>query len=354
MANAATDAEAPADSSEHDLPGRAGLEGFLHRSLPHLSGSMRIERAAGGQSNPTFILTFDNGRVVLRKRPAGHLLPSAHAIDREFRIQSALASTGVPVPRMLLEHSSPDLIGTSFYVMEHLDGRVFHDNALPTMPPLDRRPAYRQVATTLARIHALDWNRLGLADFGRHDAYFQRQIRRWTRQWEISRTRSLDDIDALIEWLPRNLPADEITTIVHGDYRVGNLMFHPDKPEIAAVFDWELSTLGHPLADLSHSCIAWYSTPAQYCGVDGLDLDALALPSAGEYAEDYYRHASHGLRMTKFHLAFALFRFAVIFEGIASRAIGGNAAAGDARLVGALSEAFARRAIDVVDGRVPL
>lgn len=331
------------------------LDACLKDALPDLDGDMALERIAGGQSNPTYVVTYattyDTRRLVLRKKPAGAILPSAHAIDREYRVLAALAPTDVPVPRPLFYHEDSDVVGTPFYVMEHLDGRVIHDSALPYVTPSARRALYRSMAETLARLHGVDWTAAGLGEFGRHGGYFARQIARWTRQWELSRIREAPDIDRLIAWLPKNIPEDEMTTVVHGDFRFGNLMLHATEPRVVGVLDWELSTLGHPLADLAHCCICWHVRPDEYGGLLGLDLDALGLPSEDAYVAAYYRQCGHGARMQPFHLAFALFRFAVIFEGIAARARAGNAAADNAAQVGRLSASFARRAVEIVDGR---
>jgi aminoglycoside phosphotransferase (APT) family kinase protein len=328
-------------------PGR--LDAFLREALG-LRGEMAIERIAGGQSNPTFFVSYPERRLVLRKQPAGPVLPSAHAVDREYRVLSALADTGVPVPRAVLFHAERDVIGTPFYVMERLDGRVFHDAALSAAAPAERRRMHFDFAETLARLHDVDWQAVGLEGFGRPGNYFARQIARWIKQWELARFRDIPDIARLAAWLPGHIPPDDETTVVHGDYRIGNIMFHPAEPRVVAVLDWELSTLGHPLADVAFSCLAWHSTPAEYGGLLGLDLTSLGIPGEAEYLEHYYRHrrTGSGLRVQPFHLAFAMFRFAVIFEGIAARARAGTAAAENAAVVGDLSLAFARHGVQLI------
>ncbi|WP_210483404.1 phosphotransferase family protein [Microvirga antarctica] len=325
------------------------VDAYLRAHLSGLSGPMRLQPIAGGQSNPTYFVTYDRHRFVLRKKPGGVLLPSAHAIDREYRVMSALAQTVVPVPRMVLYCEDEQVIGTPFYLMDRLDGEVAHDAALPTVSPERRQPLYQALARTLAALHNVEPSAVGLGDYGRGGNYFSRQIARWTRQWELSRTREDANVQALIDWLPAHVPADDITAIAHGDYRVGNVMFHPVEPRVVGVLDWELSTLGHPLADLAHSCIAWHSEPSEYGGLRGLDLARLGLPPQAEYEEAYYDAVDHGLRMTAFHMAFALFRFSVIFEGIAARAKGGNAADANAGKTGLLSASFARRAVEALE-----
>jgi aminoglycoside phosphotransferase (APT) family kinase protein len=324
------------------------LDSFLRRTLPGLAGDMSLERISGGQSNPTFFVSYANRRMVLRKQPAGPILPSAHAVDREHRIMAALAATDVPVPRMLAYHAEPDVVGTPFYVMERLEGRVFSDCSLPGVAKDDRPAMYFAMADTLARLHRVDWKGKGLADYGRKGNYFARQISRWTKQWALSKTHANDDIDRLVSWLPANLPTDDVTTISHGDFRIGNLMFHPSEPRVVGVLDWELSTLGHPLADLAYSALAWRLQPDEYMGMRGLDLRALDIPSEREYLERYYAAAPDFGRLTEFHFAFSLFRLAVIFEGIAARAQAGQGASQDAAQVGRLSVVFARRAVEAI------
>jgi len=324
------------------------LDTSLRRVLPGLEGAPSVEAIAGGQSNPTFFVTYDNRRLVLRKQPAGELLPSAHAIDREHRIISALAGSGVPVPPALLYCDDRAVVGTPFYVMERVDGRVFHDCTLRGMTPEDRGAMYDAMARTLAALHNVDFAAVGLSDYGRPGNYFARQVSRWSRQWAEIRTREDANVERLIAWLPQNIPADETTAIVHGDFRIGNLMFHPTEPRVVALLDWELSTLGHPLADLAHSAMAWVSAPEEYGGIRGLDLAALGIPPLEDYVAAYDGAARHGVRMAPFHMAFALFRWSMIFEGIAARAKAGTAADGNAGETGGLAAAFAARAVALI------
>jgi aminoglycoside phosphotransferase (APT) family kinase protein len=337
------------DASDHPPDFDADvLDVFLRKALAGLEGPMRLERVAGGQSNPTFFVTYDSRRLVLRKQPPGDLLPSAHAIDREFRVISALADTDLPVPPALLFCEDRAVVGTPFYLMERVEGRVFHDCILPGVAPAERRAMYRSMAKTLAALHNVDFAAVGLGDFGRPGNYFARQISRWTRQWQLSRTRDDAAIDRLIAWLPEHVPADDTTSLVHGDYRIGNLMFSQTEPCVVALLDWELSTLGHPLADLAHTAVAWLSRPEEYGGLAGIDLAALGIPGLSEYETDYAAEARHGRRLTPFHMAFALFRWSVIFEGIAARAKAGTAADENAAQTGRLAAAFASRAATLI------
>ena len=327
----------------------ARLRDFLRRAIPGLDGEMRLARIGGGQSNPTFFVDFDNRALVLRKQPPGDLLPSAHAVDREFRILRALSGTDVPVPNAVLYCDDRSVVGTPFYVMDKLDGRVMSTYALPQIAPAERRAYYFAMAETLAKLHRVDLAATGLTDYGKPGNFFQRQITRWIRQWDASRTREDANIDRLIAWLPANIPPSDQTTIAHGDYRFGNLMFHPTEPRVVAVLDWELSTLGHPLADVAYSCMAWHTGADEFEGMRGIDLAAEGIPTQAEYIAHYQRSGGCAEPMTNFHLAFSLFRFAVILEGIAARAKSGSAAADDAVQVGAQAAGFARRAVALID-----
>lgn len=328
----------------------ARLEHWLRARLPGLAGPMRLERIRGGQSNPTFFVSFDNRELVLRKQPARDILPGAHAVDREARILQALAATAVPVPTVLFYEPGREVVGTPFYVMERLRGRVFAHYDLAGVTAPERRAMYRSMAETLARLHAVDPAALGLADYGKPGNYFQRQIARWGRQWRDAHVGENAALERLLEWLPAHVPPGDTTTIAHGDYRAGNLMFHPTEPRVIAVLDWELSTLGHPLADLAYHCIAWRTNADEYGGIRDLDRAALGIPAEAGHLADYYRVAPGTEPIADFHFVFALFRIAVIFEGIAVRARQGIAVADNAAEVGRLGAVYAQRALDIIDG----
>lgn len=319
------------------------LRSYLEAAIA-LRGPLQLQAIAGGQSNPTYFVTGPERSVVLRKQPDGPLLPSAHAIDREYRVQRALAEAGFTVPRMLHFCTDPGIIGTPFYVMERLDGRVLHDCRLLEVASDQRRAMYRSAAETLARLHAIDWQGIGLGDFGRPEGYFERQVARWSKQWQLSRTRDIPEIDFLQQWFPQHMPAAGLSTIVHGDYRIGNLMFHREEPKVIAVLDWELATLGDPAADIAHFGMIWYSAPEEYGGLLGEDLDELCLPDFQEFLAIYEEAAQRSIGFVPFHMVFALFRFAVIFEGVAARAKAGNAAGQNAADVAHLAINFAKRA----------
>lgn len=325
----------------------ARLQSYLREKVPGLQGDIRLERIGGGQSNPTFFVSFDNRRMVLRKRPAGgNLLPSAHAVDREYRILNALRDTDVPVPTTVLYCDDESVIGTAFYLMDRLDGRIVANYSLPGIPVAEKRAMYLSMAETMARLHNVDWAAVGLADYGKPGNYYARQIARWSKQWEMSKAVENADIDFLIRWLPENIPPGDETTISHGDFRFGNIMFHPTEPRVIAVLDWELSTLGHPLADVAYNCMAWHTAPDEFNGMRGLDLQALGVPTQEEYLAHYRKIRGSNESITGFHLAFAMFRLAVILEGIASRARAGSAAGEDAVEVGKQAGAIARRAVE--------
>jgi len=327
------------------------LQAYLRREIPGLEGQMRLERVGGGQSNPTFYVSFDNRALVLRKRPVGaNLLPFAHAVDREYRILNALAGSDVPVPKTVLFCASEDLIGTPFYLMERLDGRILTHFSLPEVRREERRAMYFSMAETLARLHGVDWAARGLADYGKPDKnYYARQLVRLKKQWDMTKLEDNPDIDRLMDWLPRHLPPPEETTVIHGDFRFGNLMFHATEPRVIAILDWELSTLGPPLNDIAFSCMHWHTGPDEFGGILGLDLEALGIPTREEYLDHYRLAGGSDRRLTVFHLAYALCRISILFDGIGSRGRDGSAAGKEAAEYGALAPRMARRGVEVLE-----
>ncbi|MDV4168716.1 phosphotransferase family protein [Rhodovulum sp. FJ3] len=326
------------------------LDGFLAGHFG-ARAPMDIERIAGGQSNPTYFVTFGDHRMVLRKQPNGPILRGAHAVDREYRVLTALHPTGVPVPRPILFHEDADLLGTPFYLMERVDGRVFSDCALPDADPSERPALWMGLADAMAAMHAVRPDGVGLGDFGRPGNYFERQIARWSRQWDESPSDPIPELDALAAWLRDNQPADDgAVSLAHGDFRMGNVIFHPTEPRVVAILDWELSTLGHPLADLGFCALAWHTAPDEYGGVLGRDLTALNLPDEAAFVDRYMVKNPAAGPLTTFHKAFALFRFSVIWVGIADRVRAGTAAGADATTHGDLARKLAIRGMEVVNG----
>lgn len=303
----------------------------------YLGGPVSLEPVTGGQSNPTWFVETGQQQLVLRKKPTGTTLSSAHAVDREYRIMAALAGTGVPVPAMVRLEPDPAILGTPFYLMAKLEGRVFDESALHELDAGERHHVYSNAAEVLACLHQVDWRAAGLADFGKPGDYYARQVRRWKMQWETSKTRDDPRIDALSDWFAQNIPAENPTTIVHGDYRIGNLMIAAKAPKIAGVLDWELSTLGDPMADLAHFSMFWFLSPSQLGGLSGLDLNQLGIPTQQEFLEIYQKAGGLQAPITPFHQAFAFYRMSVIFEGITSREKTGQAVHKDAKAVGALA-----------------
>lgn len=322
------------------------LERWLSVKLPGQSG-LTTERIGGGQSNPTWFVDFGDTRLVLRKKPDGPILKGAHAIEREFRVLRALEATTVPVPSALWLEEDDSILGTPFYVMERLNGRVFETNSLSGVSATDRREMYLDAARTLARLHAVRPDEVGLGDFGRPGNYFERQIGRWSKQYSQSDGSRIPALDRLIGWLPANMPSDNgATSIAHGDFRLGNLMFHPTEPRVIAVLDWELATLGHPLADLGYAVMPWRTASDEYGGIRDTDWEVAGIPTERTFVEEYIRYAMPTSPLQPFHVAFALFRFSVIFVGIADRARSGNASSSDASELGPLAERFAERALE--------
>jgi aminoglycoside phosphotransferase (APT) family kinase protein len=327
---------------------------YLGRHLDGDWGRLAIRQYQGGQSNPTYLLEAGSARYVLRKQPPGPLLPKAHQIDREFRIMTALQGTAVPVPRMLHYARDPTIVGTPFYVMEHVRGRTVDDLRMTALARGDRATAGEALMRTLAVLHGLDWGSLGLADFGPADGYARRQLERWGRQYASSRTSDIPAMNRLGDWLATSLPAEERATIVHGDYRIGNVILDCDRPHIAAVLDWELATIGHPLADLAYALLS-YRLPfggVAGPGLAGLDLEAEGLPREHHLIEAYSRAAGMAPPQDlAFFLALGFFRLAAIVQGVYARAIQGNASSDSAAEMGPRVAALADAGLAVVSGR---
>ena len=313
--------------------------------------ALTVERISGGQSNPTYFVTHGPARMVLRKKPEGPILKGAHAVEREYRVLAALHPAGLPVPRPVALETDAGVLGTPFYLMSRVEGRLFSDCALPEVSKGDRHALWMGLADALAMLHGVDPVAVGLGDFGRPGDYFQRQLARWAGQLQASPGPVPAVLRALAARLPPLLPPDDgAVSIAHGDFRLGNVLFHPTEPRVVAILDWELSTLGHPLADLGFVVMPWHSGPDEYGGILGLDHATLGLPSEGDFIARYLRHRPGSAPLLPFHRAFAMYRFAVIFLGIADRARSGTASGADAARLAPLAERFAIRAMAVLDG----
>ena len=325
---------------------------YLAEYVPELGAIESAEKFSGGQSNPTFRLQTSNGAFVLRRQPPGKLLKSAHAVDREYRVMQALAGSAVPVPAVLHLCEDPDVIGSKFFLMEFCDGRIFWDASLPGLDAAERSRIYDQTNDVLARLHALDVGAAGLADYGHPGNYFERQYQRWKSQYEASETRTIATMNQLIGWLGANLPPDDArVALVHGDYRLDNLVFHHQRPEIIAVLDWELSTLGHPLADLAYQCMM-LRMPADakpIPGLAGLDLAELGIPGEQEYVDRYCERSGIGpIDNWPFYLAFSIFRLAAIIQGVVKRAADGNASNTQAARLDGMVDALSLMALGII------
>jgi len=325
----------------------AHVEGFDDGGEPIV-----VEQFRGGQSNPTFRITAGPKKYVMRRKPPGKLLPSAHAVDREYRAISALARAGIPVARTYGLCEDESVIGTAFYVMDCVEGRVLWDPALPGATKDQRRAIFAEMNRVIAALHSVDYVKANLSDYGKTGSYIERQVARWTKQYRSSETETIDAMDRLITWLPANIPPGDETSVVHGDYRLDNLMFHPTEPRIVAVLDWELSTLGHPLADFAYHCTAWLIPAGVFRGLGGLDLEALGIPSQDEYLAMYCRNAGReavDADHWAFYLAYNLFRGAAILQGIMGRVKDGTATSRQALEAGRAARPMAELAWQQVE-----
>jgi aminoglycoside phosphotransferase (APT) family kinase protein len=302
------------------------LDRYLGANVEGYRGPLQAEQFRGGQSNPTFLLRTPERRYVLRRKPPGKLLPSAHAVDREYRVISALRGAGIPVARTYALCQDDSVIGTAFYIMEYVEGRVLWDGSLPGMQREQRRAIYDELNRVIAALHQVDYVAVGLSDFGKPGNYLERQIARWSKQYRASETDKIEAMERLMEWLPQHIPPGDDTCIVHGDYRLDNVIFHASEPRILAVLDWELSTLGHPLADFAYHCMGWRLTPGEFRGIGELDLAALGIPSEQEYVAMYCRRTGRSaIPHWDYYLAYNMFRLAAILQGIMGRVVDGTA-----------------------------
>ena len=319
----------------------AALSAWLEKNLTGYAGPLSAEMFRGGQSNPTYKLITPGKSYVMRAKPGpvAKLLPSAHAVEREFTVMGGLQDTGVPVPHMYCLCEDESIIGRAFYVMEYMQGRVLWDQSLPGMDRTQRAAIYDEMNRVIAALHRVDFNARGLGNYGKPGNYFERQIGRWSKQYTASITQPIPEMDKLMEWLPQNIPAmardSSMVSIVHGDYRLDNLMFDAEQPRVVAILDWELSTLGHPLADFSYHCMAWHIPPGSFRGIAGLDFESLGIPNEAEYIRLYCERT--GLATPEqlkadwnFYMAYNMFRIAAILQGIGKRVEAGTASSAQA------------------------
>jgi aminoglycoside phosphotransferase (APT) family kinase protein len=313
-----------------------GLAGWMHAQISDFSGdaaTLTVEQFQGGQSNPTYRVSTNAGACyILRRKPPGKLLPSAHAIEREYRVMQALAGSGVPVPRVFGLCEDPQVIGTAFFLMEYISGRILWDPVLPGMTPAERAAHYAEINRVIAALHSVDFQTVGLGNYGRSGQYVERQVARWAKNYQAAtEAPRIAAMDQLIEWLPQHCPAGDETSIVHGDFRLDNLIWHATEPRVLAVLDWELSTLGHPLSDFAYLMMAWRLPADVFRGMAGNDFAALGIPSAAEFIDAYCRRTGRsGIPGFKYYLIFNMFRIAAILHGVWARGLQGNAASDDA------------------------
>ncbi len=333
-------------ASRHQIDVDA-LATWLAAQVPGFEGPLTLEQFKGGQSNPTYKLITPSRTYVMRAKPgpAARLLPSAHAIEREFRVLKALAGTDVPVGEVICLCQDESVIGRAFYIMAFVDGRVYWEQSLPGLAPTERARIYDEMNRVISALHQVDYQAIGLGDFGKPGNYFARQIGRWSKQYLASQTEPIAEMNRLIDWLPAHVPTGDETSIVHGDFRLDNMIFSRDEPKVVAVLDWELSTLGHPLADFSYHCMGYHIPPDQFRGIAGLDLGALGIPDEAEYMARYCRRTGRNrIEHWDFYLAYNCFRLAAILQGIMKRVVDGTAASAEAEQAGKRARPLAKLA----------
>lgn len=324
------------ETPEHLKFDEAALEAYMAAHVEGFEGPLAVEKFKGGQSNPTYLVTTPGKKYVLRRKPPGKLLPSAHAVEREYKVMTALHNTGFPAPKTYALCEDPEVIGTTFFIMDFVEGRIFWDASLPEIARQERAPLYHALADTLADLHLIDYQKIGLGDFGKPGNYFGRQIDRWSKQYKAAETGKVEAMNNLMDWLPTAIPADDAVSIVHGDFRFDNTIMHAREPRVIAVLDWELSTLGHPLADFTYFLMVWHFPPTVRGGLAGLDIEELGIPALENIAERYCARSGRGsLEGLDFCLAYNMFRLASIAQGVYARALQGNASSDQAIKMGA-------------------
>jgi aminoglycoside phosphotransferase (APT) family kinase protein len=330
----------------------AALERYMREHVDGFRGPLAVRQFKGGQSNPTFLLTAGGKRYVMRKKPPGKLLASAHQVDREYRVIRALADTDVPVAKTYALCTDDGVIGAAFYIMDCVEGRIFRDPQLPGLSREERAAVYDEMNDVLARLHRVDYEAIGLGDYGKPGNYFERQIGRWTKQYQAAQTDDVEAMNNLIAWLPTHIPPGDETCIAHGDFRLENSIYHPTEPRMLALLDWELSTLGHPLADLAYNCLLYHMNSPTQGTLVGIDFAAMGLPTEQEYVADYCRRTGRpDVEHWDFYLAFSLFRLASIAQGVYKRGLDGNASSEQAMTYGTICQLLAYLAWSMVEKR---
>jgi len=352
MTSAADEFTGFADTPEHLKFDEAALDAYMRAHVEDYAGPMTVKKFKGGQSNPTYLITTPAKKYVLRRKPPGKLLPSAHAVDREYKVMTALGTQSFPVPKTYALCEDESVVGTAFFIMDFVEGRIFWDASLPEVAKEKRKPLYFALIGTLADLHNVDYEKAGLGDYGKPGNYFERQIGRWSKQYVAAETGTIEEMDNLMKWLPTAIPSDDATSIVHGDFRFDNAIMHPTEPKVLAMLDWELSTLGHPLADFTYFLMVWHMPASVRGGLLGADLDALGIPTIDEAVERYSaRTGRDGVPDVNFCLAYNMFRLASIIQGVYARSLQGNASSPAAKQMGenvkplaALAWGFAQKA----------
>lgn len=336
MTSAAEDFTGFAETPDHLKFDEAALGAYMRANVAGYAGPLTVKKFRGGQSNPTYLLTTPAKKYVLRRKPPGKLLPSAHAVDREYKVMTALGREGFPVPKTYALCEDESVIGTAFFIMDFVEGRIFWDASLPEVPKEGRKALFFAMIDTLADLHTIDYEKAGLGDYGKPGNYFERQIARWSKQYEAAETSTIEEMNNLIKWLPTAIPSDDATAIVHGDFRFDNAIMHASEPRVIAMLDWELSTLGHPLADFTYFLMVWHMPKSVRGGLLGVDLAANGLPTIDAAVARYSaRTGRDGVPDLDFCLAYNMFRLASIVQGVYARSLQGNASSPAAKEMGA-------------------
>ncbi|MFT6558115.1 MAG: aminoglycoside phosphotransferase (APT) family kinase protein [Sneathiella sp.] len=350
MTTSSSDFSGTMDVQEKHQIDADALQAYMIENVDGFEGPLEISQFKGGQSNPSYMLSTPNKKYVLRRKPPGKLLPSAHAVDREFKVISGLANTDVPVPKTYCLCEDPAVLGTMFYIMDFVDGVVEWDPAIPHFTKEQRAITFDSMNAVMAALHSVDYKAVGLEDFGKPTDYLARQINRWSKQYKASETEVIPEMDKLMAWLPDNIPAGDETSIVHGDYRLDNTMLDKESKKVIAILDWELSTLGHPIADFSYHCMTWRLEPELFRGLKGLDLPSLGIPTEEEYVAAYCKRTGRDtIDNWDFYMAYNMFRLAAILQGIMGRVVDGTASSPHAKEMGARAKPLAVKGWEQVE-----